>query len=114
MPEHGANERIETRDAPAVESFEEHGHASMRTYLIVGVLLAITTVIEVQLPTWLAADRTIMVVSLLLSAGVKAALVALFYMHLKYDSRVYPGLMALSFVLLAYFLALLTWGHWPL
>ena len=94
-------------------TIQEHAGGSVRTYLLVGVLLAVTTVIEVQLPQWLADDRPLMIVSLLVSAGVKAALVALFYMHLKYDSRVYTGVMVLSLVLIIYFLVLMAFGYIP-
>lgn len=87
---------------------------SVRTYLLVGVLLAVSTVVEVQLPRLLADDRTLLIVSLLLSAGFKAVLVALFYMHLRYDSRVYSGIMLLALVLVTYLLVLVSFGHFTI
>ena len=66
-----------------------HTGASVRTYLGIGVLLAVFTAVEVQLPTWLGANRTLLIASLLVAAFVKAGLVVLFYMHLKFDSRIF-------------------------
>lgn len=96
----------------SVATHEQGG--SLRTYLLVGLLLAVSTVVEVQLPRLLADDRTLLIVSLLLSAGFKAVLVALFYMHLKYDSRIYSGIMLLALVLVAYLLVLIGFGHFTI
>ena len=87
----------------------EHGHtgASVRTYLIIGIVLAVFTMIEVQLPNLLANDRPLLVVSLVVTAFVKAAFVVLYYMHLKFDSRIYSGIVLLALVLISYFLILL-------
>jgi caa(3)-type oxidase subunit IV len=59
--------------------------ASRRTYVLVFVALAVLTAIEVGV-TYLPVPRALILVPL---AFVKAGLVALFYMHLKYDRRVF-------------------------
>jgi len=87
-----------------------HAGASVKTYLLIGVVLAVLTVVEWQLPQHMA-HGALLVVTLLGTAFFKAALVAGFYMHLRYDSRVYVGIAVLSLVLIAYFLVLLTYGH---
>jgi len=91
----------------------KHAGASIRTYLAIGVVLAVFTAIEVQMPTWLAADRPLLVVSLLVLAFVKAAFVVLYYMHLKFDSRVYSGIVVLALVLISFFLWLVSYGQFP-
>jgi len=97
-------------DIPSTAAPPTHGRATVRTYLAIGAVLAVLTVIEVQLPR-LMAHGPLLVVSLVLTALFKASLVAAFYMHLKYDSRAYLGVMALAIFLIAYFLVLLTFGQ---
>jgi cytochrome c oxidase subunit 4 len=60
-------------------------HTSRRTYVLVFVALAALTAVEISV-TYLPIPRAPVLVPLAL---VKAGLVALFYMHLKYDRRVF-------------------------
>ena len=68
----------------------EQEHASVRTYLLIGLILTVITAAEVAIfyipaireSAWLAP------VLLIMSAG-KFALVVMFYMHLKFDSRLF-------------------------
>lgn len=85
-----------------------HTGASVRTYLTIGVILAIFTAVEVQVPGWLASNRPLMITTLLVLAFTKAAFVVLYYMHLKFESRVYAGVILLAAVMLSYFLVLVT------
>ena len=62
-------------------------HDKKRPYLQVFVALAVLTAVEVGLAS-LALDRTLRVLILLGLSAAKAALVALFYMHLRYDHRI--------------------------
>jgi cytochrome c oxidase subunit 4 len=59
-------------------------HSRKRVYLWVVFWLALLTAIEVSL-TYLGINPTLLIVSLVILAFVKALLVALFYMHLRYD-----------------------------
>jgi cytochrome c oxidase subunit IV len=59
--------------------------ASRRTYILVFVALAVITAIEIGI-SYLPVPRAPILVPLAL---VKAGLVALFYMHLKYDRRIF-------------------------
>lgn len=59
-------------------------HSRKRVYLWVVFWLAVLTATEVGI-TYLAINPTLLIVSLLVLALVKALLVALFYMHLRYD-----------------------------
>ena len=74
----------------------EAKHPSPRTYVLIGIVLAIITAIEVaafylKITPWLLA-----MVMLLLSAG-KFVLVVGFYMHLRFDDRRFLGLFAFPF-----------------
>jgi len=85
--------------------------SAVRGYLLIGVVLALATVVEVQLPHLLAGTGSLLTAALLVTAVCKAALVVLFYMHLKSDSRVYAGIVVLSLFLVAFFFVLLTLGQ---
>src|SRR5512138_3378743 len=63
----------------------ERAKPSRYTYLGVFILLAVLTVLEVAV-TYLPVPRIPVLIPL---AIVKAALVALFYMHLKFDKPVF-------------------------
>ena len=75
---------------------QSHHYPSSRTYLIVFAALAILTLIEVG-ASYLSGDLKVAV--LIVLSLVKAALVILFFMHLKYDSRWYAFIFLAPFVL---------------
>ncbi len=74
----------------------ENSHRMQRTYVIVFGALAALTALEVGV-TYLPLPRIPVLVPLALA---KAALVAMFYMHLRYDKRVF-ALIFLFGVLMA-------------
>ena len=63
-------------------------HISNRTYLIVFAWLTVMTAIEVAIAA-LPIQENVQVIVLVALAIIKAALVVLFYMHLRYDSKWY-------------------------
>lgn len=69
----------------------EPAHPPIRAYLVVAAVLAVITAVEISVfyVTWLA--RFLVPVLLVLSA-VKFSLVVMFYMHLRFDSRIFTGL----------------------
>ena len=70
-----------------------HAHPSGATYLKVAAILTIITVVEVwayYIPS-LVQSRIFVPLLLVLSAA-KFAIVVLFYMHLKYDHRLFRAL----------------------
>ena len=76
------------------------GHPTPKTYFIVAMILSAITAVEVAVfyATWLG--HGIIPVLAILST-VKFALVAMFYMHLRYDARLFTSLfvggLALAF-----------------
>jgi cytochrome c oxidase subunit IV len=66
----------------------EHAHPQTREYLVIAAILTVITIVEVAIfyiepikVTWM------FVPTLLVLSAAKFALVAMFYMHLKFDGR---------------------------
>ena len=76
-------------------------HPTTRTYINVFVWLTVLTALEVAIAA-VALPEVVQLVALVLIAVLKAALVVLFYMHLRYDSAWYWVLLIVpvAFVLL--------------
>ncbi len=72
-------------------STTEHAHASVKSYLIVAAVLGILTAVEVMI-FYMEALQPILVPLLLTLSAAKFTLVAGFFMHLKYDSKIFRGL----------------------
>jgi cytochrome c oxidase subunit 4 len=63
-----------------------HEHASVRTYVRVAVILTLVTALEVGV-IYIRSLTPIIVPLLLVMAAAKFALVVMFFMHLRYDTR---------------------------
>jgi len=73
---------------------EEHGkHPGAGEYVMVAAALAFITAVEVLI-YYLDLNTTTLVVSLLALSAVKFSLVAAFFMHLKFDTRVFTTFFA--------------------
>src|ERR671935_1648707 len=72
------------------EEEEGHGHPGPRTYVIVGLILAVITMLEVYAYT-AEAIRPILVPILLVLSATKFVLVVGFYMHLRFDAPLFTG-----------------------
>lgn len=81
---------------PDKEGLNIHHYPSSRTYLLVFAALAILTFIEVGVSYRAGGLR---VPLLLVMSAVKAMLVILYFMHLKYDSRWYAFIFFAPLVL---------------
>jgi cytochrome c oxidase subunit 4 len=86
-------------DQPAVGTVEEHGavahtedelasHPSPRKYVFIGVVLFIVTAIEVAI-FYIDVASAVLVTSLLILSVIKFALVVAWFMHLRFDSRLF-------------------------
>ena len=70
-----------------------HNHPTAKKYIGIAVVLTLITVVEVwvyYIPSFTATK--LFVPSLLIMSAVKFAIVVLFYMHLKYDARLFRAL----------------------
>ena len=93
---------------------EEHAHPTWTTYWKVAVILTIITAFEVwvyYIPAFVASRWFVPV--LLTMSAVKFAIVVLFYMHLKYDHRLFRTLFTgpLILAITTLFALMFLFGH---
>ncbi|NNK49415.1 MAG: cytochrome C oxidase subunit IV family protein [Gemmatimonadetes bacterium] len=69
----------------------EHAHPSNRTYVLIAAILGVITAVEVGV-FYLDALRPVLVPILLTLSAAKFAFVVGFFMHLKFDSKLYRAL----------------------
>ena len=94
-----------------------HEHPTWKQYRWVALILTLITVVEVwayYVPSFVASPA--FVPSLLIMSAVKFTIVVMFYMHLKYDHRLFRALftgpLAIAMVTLVALLFLLAqWMH---
>jgi cytochrome c oxidase subunit 4 len=98
--------------APAPEGGHAHAQAGPRTYWVIGVFLFVLTVMEVGV-FYIPALARLLVPTLILLAIAKFALVAMYYMHLRFDhvwfSYLFVGPMIVAILLVVGLLWL--FGH---
>jgi cytochrome c oxidase subunit IV len=73
-------------------------HPRAATYLIIAAFLVILTAMEVTV-FYVHALRPVLVPVLLVLAAAKFALVAMFYMHLKYDDWLLTGVFVFPLII---------------
>ena len=90
-----------------------HGHPSEAQYIKVALVLATITGIEVAV-YYVSAVRSVLVPMLLTFSIVKFALVALWFMHLRFDNRLFRRLFVTGLVLASgvYLVVLTTFHVW--
>ncbi len=110
-----------TRDeatGPVVETTPEeggtkHAHPGERQYILIAVILAVITAIEVAF-SYIEAVEPILVPSLILMSVVKFFMVVAWFMHLRFDSRLFRRLFiaGIALALFCYTAVLTTFGVW--
>jgi cytochrome c oxidase subunit 4 len=93
---------------------DAHAHPTWKQYKWVALILTAITVVEVwiyYIPSFVATK--LFVPSLLIMSAVKFAIVVLFYMHLKYDARLFRALFTgpLIIAILTLISLLFLFGH---
>src|SRR4051812_4801891 len=71
---------------------EVHEHPSWKQYKWVALILTLITVVEVWIYYTPFKDSALFVPALLIMSAVKFAIVVAFYMHLKYDHKLFRAL----------------------
>lgn len=88
-----------------------HAHPSALEYLQIGAVLSVITAVEVGL-YYIDMSHNLLVVLLLVLSAVKFSLVVLWFMHLKFDNRLFSQFFAGGFLLaLAIFAVALSTLH---
>jgi cytochrome c oxidase subunit 4 len=77
------------------------GHASPGFYWAIGGILTVITAVEVAI-FYIPALASVVVPVLLVLSAAKFAIVVMFFMHLKFDSRVFSGVFLAGLVLAAF------------
>lgn len=89
---------------------DEHAHPTPGLYIRIAIVLFVLTALEVAAfevaergsPAGLAAMvKPIVVPILLVLSAIKFALVAMFYMHLKQDHKIFSGLFVFPLIIAA-------------
>jgi cytochrome c oxidase subunit 4 len=76
----------------------DHAHPSALEYAQIGVVLAIITAVEVAL-YYIDLGHNLLVAILLVLSAIKFLFVVLWFMHLKFDNRLFSTMFAGGFVL---------------
>ncbi len=82
---------VETQTEGFAAGVSKAVHSVRKPYLLVFVFLAFITIIEVQIPTLgptIGLEKPEQIVFLMATAVAKGSLVALYYMHLRYEPLV--------------------------
>jgi cytochrome c oxidase subunit IV len=85
--------------APQAQAQAAH-HPGVGIYLIVAVFLVVLTGMEITV-FYVPALKTVIVPVLLILAAAKFALIAMFFMHLKYDSWTLSGIFIFPLMIAA-------------
>ncbi|MBI2238447.1 MAG: cytochrome C oxidase subunit IV family protein [Actinobacteria bacterium] len=87
----------------------QRGHPSPKEYVRIAIILAVVTAAEVAV-YYTEAVRDFLIPLLFLFAIIKFSLVALWYMHLRFDSRTYARffVMGIAFAMTLYVIVLLS------
>src|SRR5215203_1289620 len=112
-------------DAHATPATESHDHPTTGMYVKIGVILFVLTALEVGLYEFTygehagaagASLQPFFVPLLLLLSAAKFALVAMFYMHLKQDSKLFTGIfvfpLTISAVIIVGLMILMAYHMW--
>ena len=103
-----------SHDASGNVTPHEHAHPDWGTYKWVALILTLITALEVwiyYIPSFTATN--LFVPTLLILSAIKFTIVVMFYMHLKYDAKLFRALFVGPLVLAAFTLVglLFLFGH---
>ncbi|MBI1795830.1 MAG: cytochrome C oxidase subunit IV family protein [Candidatus Eisenbacteria bacterium] len=78
----------------------EHAHPGAKAYVGIAVILTVITAFEVAI-FYIPQMHPVLVPSLLTLSALKFTLVVMFYMHLKFDHRLFSWLFVMPMILAA-------------
>jgi cytochrome c oxidase subunit IV len=80
---------------------EEHAHPGPRQYIIIAVILSVITAVEVAI-YYIPSLRPIIAPILILLSAVKFSVVVMYYMHLKFDSKLFTTMFIFGLAMAAF------------
>jgi cytochrome c oxidase subunit IV len=86
------SDRVASVEPHATGDDAHAAHPDWSTYKWVALILTVITVVEVWIFYTPFAENRLFVPSLLIMSAAKFAIVVMFYMHLKYDAKLYRAL----------------------
>lgn len=105
---------MSTTEATEVAEDAHHDgeHMTDRSYIVIAIVLAIITLVEVATYFWDFGDAAVPLLLVLMVA--KFAIVVAFFMHLKFDNRLFTYLFVSGVLLAAgvYIVLLLAFNFW--
>ncbi|MDQ3939944.1 MAG: cytochrome C oxidase subunit IV family protein [Actinomycetota bacterium] len=90
------------------EDYELSHHPGPRKYVNIAIILAVVTAAEVAI-YYVEALKDFLIPMLLAFAVVKFALVALYFMHLKFDSPIFKRFFVTGLVLALFVFGIVLW-----
>jgi cytochrome c oxidase subunit 4 len=82
----------------AAQAVHEEKHPGPLEYAQIGLILVVITSIEVAI-YYVGLSQTMLVIALLIFSAAKFTLVVLWFMHLKFDDRLFSTIFVLGFLL---------------
>src|SRR2546428_576910 len=103
---------MDPHEEPVAHS-TEHSHPGAKEYLGIAVILTVITAVEVAV-YYVPSMHPVLVPTLLVLSTLKFSLVAMFYMHLKFDARLFSWLFVVPMVVISLIIIALLrlFGHW--
>ena len=91
----------------------EHAHPGAKEYLGIAIVLTVITAIEVAI-FYIPSLKALLVPILLSLSAIKFAIVAMWYMHLKFDAKLFSWLFVTPMALAAFVIIMLLrlFGVW--
>ncbi len=97
LAEYRKRKGLETPEVAANDAHAEK-HPGALEYAQIGGILAVITAVEVAL-YYIDLGQTLLVITLMALSALKFTLVVLWFMHLKFDHRLFSTMFVVGFVL---------------
>ena len=96
---HGSSGIPADGHASQAVTHDDHGHPGPRQYILIAVILAVITIVEVAIFYIPGIPRPAFIAGLLALSALKFVLVVMYYMHLKFDSRIITGVFGFALLI---------------
>lgn len=98
LAEYRRRKGIEPAEPHAAEDAHAEKHPGALEYAQIGIILAVITAVEVVI-YYIDMSHTLLVTVLMVLSATKFSMVVLWFMHLKFDHRLFSSMFILGFLL---------------